>query len=305
MRVRVLGAAAGGGFPQWNCNCTNCSGLRHGTLPATARTQSSIAITSAADSWVLCNASPDIHRQIASTPALTPREGVRDSRIAAVMLVDGQIDHTSGLLLLREGNQPLEVWSTEAVRDDLTTDLPILSVLERYCGVRWRRIATDGAPFSVPALPGIMVRALPVSGKPGPYSRHRQRPRLGDNIGLVFRDERSGRQLLYAPGLAEVTAELEAILAECQCVLVDGTFWRDEELVSAGISHKRARDMGHLPQSGPGGMLEVLGRLGPRTRRVLIHINNTNPILNDRSDERAQLDARDIEVAFDGMEIAV
>jgi pyrroloquinoline quinone biosynthesis protein B len=305
MRVRVLGAAAGGGFPQWNCNCANCSGVRRGTLQATPRTQSSIAIASAADQWVLCNASPDIHRQIASTAALTPREGVRDNRIAAVLLVDGQIDHASGLLFLREGSRPLEVWSTEAVRDDLTTDLPILSVLERYCGVRWQRIATDGASFGVAALPGVTVRALPVSGKPGPYSRHREQPRVGDNIGLLFRDEESGRQLLYAPGLAEVTPELEAILADCSCVLVDGTFWSDEELLTAGISRKRARDMGHLPQSGAGGMLDVLGRLSPRTRRVLIHINNTNPILNELSDERAQLNARAIEVAFDGMEIEV
>jgi len=305
MRVRVLGAAAGGGFPQWNCNCANCSGLRRGTLRATSRTQSSIAIASTAERWLLCNASPDVHRQMAATPALAPREGVRDSRIAAVLLVDGQIDHATGLLLLREQSSPLEVWCTDAVHEDLTTDLPILNVLERYCGVRRQRIGTDSVAFRVPALPGIVVRALPVAGKPGPYSRHRESPRVGDNIGLMFKDERSGRQLLYAPGLAEVSAQIEAALAECDCVLVDGTFWTDDELVSAGISGKRARDMGHLPQSGPGGMLEVLGRLDPRTRRILIHINNTNPILNEDSAERAELDARAIEVAFDGMEIEV
>jgi pyrroloquinoline quinone biosynthesis protein B len=277
--------------------------LRRGTLQATARTQSSIAVASSPDRWVLCNASPDIHRQIASAPALTPREGVRGSPIAAVLLVDGQIDHAGGLLLMREQGEPLEVWSTDAVRDDLITDLPILSVLDRYCGVRWQRIDTDGAPFHIAALPGVSVRALAVAGKPGPYSRHRQKPRSGDNIGLILRDDRSGRQLLYAPGLAEVTPQIEATLAESDCVLVDGTFWSDDELLATGIARKRARDMGHLPQSGPGGMLEVLGRLGARTRRILIHINNTNPILNERSDERAQLNAKGIEVAFDGMEI--
>ena len=132
MLIRVLGSAAGGGFPQWNCNCGNCSGLRAGTLSARKRTQSSIAVSVDGRRWVLCNASPDIHQQIAANPALQPHQGLRGSGIAAVMLVDGQIDHSTGLLLLRENGAPLEVWTTESVREDLSTGLPILNVLEAF-----------------------------------------------------------------------------------------------------------------------------------------------------------------------------
>jgi pyrroloquinoline quinone biosynthesis protein B len=251
----------------------------------------------------LCNASPDIHQQIAQNPALQPHEGLRDSGIGAVILVDGQIDHSTGLLLLREHRAPLEVWTTETVREDLSSGLPILNVLEHFCGVHWHRVPVDGAEFEIPALPGVLVRALPVEGKPGPYSAYRENPRVGDNIGLVFRDPRSGRQLFYSPGLAAIPPAVARILNASDCVLVDGTFWSDDEMIRIGVSHKRARDLGHLPQSGPGGMASVLARLPPRTRRILIHINNTNPILDEAGPERLQLTAAGIEVAFDGMEI--
>ena len=303
MLIRVLGAAAGGGFPQWNCNCRNCRAVRAGTLKATPRTQSSIAISSDGDQWVLCNASPDLHRQIAANPALQPRIGVRDTPIAAVLLVDGQIDHTMGLLLLREHRQRLEVWTTEAVRADLTAGLPLLSVLQHYCGVEWHPIGIDGEPFQIPALPGIAITALAVEGKPGPYSPHRQNPRIGDNIALSFCDIESGRRALYAPGLAAITAPIALALQASQCVLVDGTFWRDDEMIAAGVSSKRASELGHLPQSGAGGMIEALSALSPGARRILIHINNTNPILDEQSAERAELAAAGIEVAFDGLEI--
>ncbi len=252
---------------------------------------------------MLCNASPDIHQQIAQNPVLQPQQGLRDSGIGAVILVDGQIDHSTGLLLLREHGAPLEVWTTETVREDLSTGWPILNVLQHFCGVHWHRVPVDGAQFEIPALPGMRVTALPVEGKPGPYSAHRENPRLGDNIGLVFRDPRSGRQLFYSPGLAAIPAAVERVLQASDCVLVDGTFWSDDEMIRIGVSHKRARDLGHLPQSGPGGMLEQLARLPQRTRRILIHINNTNPILDEAGPERSQLAAAGIEVAFDGMEI--
>jgi pyrroloquinoline quinone biosynthesis protein B len=301
--IRVLGSAAGGGFPQWNCNCGNCSGLRAGTLNARKRTQSSIAVSVDGRRWLLCNASPDIHQQIAANPALQPHQGLRGSGIAAIMLVDGQIDHSTGLLLLRENGAPLEVWTTASVRDDLSTGLPILNVLEYFCGVHWNRIPVDGAEFETPVLPGLTITALPVEGKPGPYSAYRENPRVGDNIGLIFRDPASGRQLFYSPGLAGIPPAVERVLNASDCVLVDGTFWSDDEMIRIGVSHKRARDLGHLPQSGAGGMAEQLARLPPRTRRILIHINNTNPILDEAGPERAQLTAAGIEVAYDGMEI--
>ena len=251
----------------------------------------------------MCNASPDIHQQIAQNPALQPHQGVRGSGIGAVILVDGQIDHSTGLLLLRENGAPLEVWTTEPVREDLSSGLPILKVLAHFCGVDWHRIPLDGAQFEIAALPGVAISALPVEGKPGPYSAYRENPRIGDNIGLLFHERSSGRQLFYSPGLAAIPAAVERVLNESHCVLVDGTFWSDDEMIRVGVSAKRARDLGHLPQSGAGGMAERLARLPQHVRRILIHINNTNPILDEAGSERAELTAAGIEVAFDGMEI--
>ena len=303
MLIRILGSAAGGGFPQWNCNCANCRGVRDGSLSARPRTQSSIAISSDAERWVLFNASPDLHRQIQANPPLQPRQQVRDTPIAAIVLADGQIDHTAGLLLMREHREPLQIYATAAVYEDLTTGLPLLSVLKHYCGVEWHEIGLNDAPLRIPALPGIEIRVLAVDGKPGPYSPFRHDPRAGDNIAFSFLEVASGRRAFYAPGLAAITPPVRAALEASQCVMVDGTFWQDDEMIRAGVSTKRAAELGHLPQDGPGGMIEVLNSLGKDMRRVLIHINNTNPILVESSPERAQLDASGIEVAFDGMEI--
>ncbi len=305
MLIRVLGAAAGGGFPQWNCNCANCHAVRHGSPHFKPRTQSSIAVSADGLRWILCNASPDLHRQIDAHPALQPHHDIRQTPIVGVILVDGQIDHATGLLLLRENPLPLEVWTTDAVREDLTTGLPFLNVLTHYCGVQWQRINTDGVPLTVPALPGIRITAIPVDGKPGPYSPHRQNPILGDNIALSFTDEQSNRSVLYAPGLGAITPAMRQALRTADCVMVDGTFWTNDEMITQKVSTKRAREIGHLPQSGEGGMIEVLSELPKATRRILIHINNTNPILNEASLERAQLNRESIEVAYDGMEIQV
>jgi pyrroloquinoline quinone biosynthesis protein B len=301
--IRILGSAAGGGFPQWNCNCANCRGVRDGSPGLRARTQSSIAISSDAERWILFNASPDLHRQIQANPPLQPRRGARDTPIAAVVLADGQIDHTAGLLLMREHREPLQIYATAAVHQDLTTGLPLLSVLKHYCGVEWHEIGLDGAPLQIAALPGIEISILAVEGKPGPYSPFRHNPRAGDNIAFCFHELSSGRRAFYAPGLAAISPPVRAALEASHCVMVDGTFWQDDEMIRAGVSTKRAKDLGHLPQSGPGGMIEVLNSLGKGTRRILLHINNTNPILVEAGPERAQLDASGIEVAFDGMEI--
>jgi pyrroloquinoline quinone biosynthesis protein B len=298
----VLGSAAGGGFPQWNCSCRNCNGVRTGTVKAQPRTQSSIAVSSDGERWLLCNASPDLHRQIDAIAVLQPRTGVRHTPIAAVILVDGQIDHSVGLLLLREHRARIQVWTTPSVREDLVSGLPLLSVLEHFCGVDWHPVDPGGAPFRVPELPDIEITAMPVEGKPGPYSRNRNAPRRGDNVALLFRDVRSGTQALYAPGLAGVTPEILRSFQASQCVMVDGTFWQEDEMIKAGVSSKRASELGHLPQKGPGGMLEALAHT-PASRRILIHINNTNPILDEGGPERAELDAAGIEVAVDGMEI--
>jgi pyrroloquinoline quinone biosynthesis protein B len=165
------------------------------------------------------------------------------------------------------------------------------------------RMSLDGSGFVVEGLPAVQWHALPVAGKPAPYSASRESPVAGDNVALLITDDRSGKSLFYAPGLADIDEATWKAMTSAACVLVDGTFWSDDEMLRLGLSDKRARDIGHLAQSGPGGMLERLGRLPDATRKVLIHINNTNPILDESSPERAELGRRGIEVAWDGMEI--
>lgn len=302
MHIQILGSAAGGGFPQWNCNCRNCAGLRAGTLNAEARTQSSIALSDDGVNWVLCNASPDIRAQIEAFPALQPARRLRDTAIAAVLLMDSQIDHVTGLLTLREGC-PHPVWCTEMVHQDLTSGFPLFTMLQHWNGgLAWNPIALDGEPFTIPACPGLRFTAIALRSSAPPYSPHRGNPHPGDNIGLFVEDLRTGGSLFYAPGLGQVDEALLGWMRRADCLLVDGTLWRDDEMRLCEVGDKLGSEMGHLPQSGPGGMLEVLDGLQDK-RRVLIHINNTNPILDADSAERAELDARGIEVARDGMAI--
>lgn len=299
MKIHVLGSSAGGGFPQWNCNCRQCVGVRNGTLRAQPRTQSSIAVSDNGENWVLFNASPDLLAQIKATPALQPARALRDTGIAGVVLVDGQIDHTTGLLMLREGGA-LDIWCTDEVADDLSTGNPLFKVLGYYCAVNRHRIDLGGQPFTVPAVPGLRFTAVPLLSKAPPYSPFRHASRPGDNIGILI--EGSGRRVFYAPGFGQMEPHLEPLLRDVDCVLLDGTFWTDDEMIRLGISSHTARAIGHLPQSGPGGMIELLSRYS-KPRKILIHINNTNPILDEDSAERAALTAAGIEVAFDGMEI--
>jgi pyrroloquinoline quinone biosynthesis protein B len=302
MNIVVLGSAAGGGFPQWNCNCRNCAGLRNGTVRATARTQSSIAVSANGTDWVLINASPDILAQIRATPALQPARARRDSGIAAVMLMDAQIDHVAGLLMLREGKE-LPLYCTAPVWRELNGALPLVPVLSHYCGVRWHALSMEGG-VRVPGIDGIRFTPLALASKAPPYSDHREHPEAGDNIGLLIEDVDTGKSAFYAPGLGVIDPQVEAAMRKADCVLVDGTFWRADEMIALGLSGKTAADMGHLPQSGEGGMIAVLDGIKAR-RKVLIHINNTNPILDEDAEQRALLARHGIEVAFDGMEIAL
>ena len=302
MQILVLGSAAGGGFPQWNCNCDLCAGVRHGRLRARPRTQSSIALSVDGENWLLINASPDIRGQLTSLPALQPERAKRDSGVAAVMLTDSQIDHTTGLLILRESDRPLTLYCTDRVYADLTTGFPVLNMLGHYCGVDRRAVPTDGSSLTVDFLPKVEITPVHLSSKAPPYSPHRAAPRPGDNIGLFFRDHDTGGSLFYAPGLGDMDEHLLPFFERASCLLVDGTTWTDDEMSVRGVGVKRASEMGHLCQSGPGGMIERLDRY-PGKRRILIHINNTNPILDEDSPERAELSAHGIEVAHDGMVI--
>lgn len=302
MRIHILGAGAGGGFPQWNCNCPNCDGLRKGTLRATARTQSSIAVSGDSENWVLFNASPDVLQQVQRFPALQPARSLRDTAIRAIVLIDAQIDHTTGLYMLREHRQPHALWCTSLVREDLSTGNPLFKVLEHYCDLDWHDIPLTGS-FAMDGIKGLEFTALPLISNAPPYSPHRDHPQPGDNIGVTITDPKSGRRLFYAPGLGQMEDHVWVAMQAADCVLVDGTLWTDDEMIRLGASTKTSRAMGHLPQSGPDGMIEWLDRLPATTRKILIHINNTNPILNEDSPERAELTRHGIEVSYDGMEI--
>jgi len=301
MKIRVLGAGAGGGFPQWNCNCDNCGRYRRGEFNGKARTQSSIAISTDDRNWLLFNTSPDIRAQLEAFPAIQPKDGIRDTGIKAVLLIDSQIDHTTGMLMLREG-KPLDVYCTEMVKQDLTSGFPLFTMLKDYCTVNHHAIACDENPFEIPGIDDIRLYAHALKSKAPPYSPHRHDPHDGDNIGVIVEQISTGKKLYYAPGLGEIEQQVYAAMQNVDCLLVDGTFWTDDEMVTRGISQKRAREIGHLPQSGPGGMVEVLNGVA-NARKILIHINNTNPILDEDSAERKILQANGIEVAYDGLEI--
>ena len=304
MKIRVLGAAAGGGFPQWNCNCRNCAGVRAGTVRARARSQSSIAVRGRDPAgWALVNVSPDITAQLQANPAFQPGRSLRDCAITGIVLVDGQVDHTTGLYMLRESTRPWPIWCTDSTYADLTRGNPILNVLGHFCGVDRRRIDLEGNVFEIDGVSGVQWRALPVPGKPAPYSPNRESPVPGDNLALVITDKETGRTAVYAPGLGAMDDRVWRQMQSAACVMVDGTFWTDDEMIRLGASKKHARDIGHLPQSGAGGMLEWLDKLPAGTRKVLIHVNNTNPILDEDSQQAAEAARRGVEVAWDGMEI--
>ena len=278
--------------------------MRNGTLRAVPRTQSSIAVAGPDPAaWALINVSPDILAQLRAHPDLQPGRAPRDTAIAAIVLVDAQIDHSAGLFMLRESTRPLVVWCTDAAYADLTGGNPIIRVLGHYCGIERHRLDDAGGEFAVDGVAGVSWRAFAVAGKPAPYSPHRGAPVAGDNVALVIGDRASGKTAVYAPGLGAMQSALWSALESAACVLVDGTFWSDEEMIAQGLAAKRARDLGHLPQSGAGGMLEWLARLPSATRKILVHVNNTNPILDEDSPERAALARAGVEVAHDGLEI--
>lgn len=305
MFVRVLGSAAGGGFPQWNCGCENCSGVRAGTIRAKARTQESVAVSSDGHSWFLLNASPEVRAQIEGFEALHPR-ALRDTPLAGIVFTSGDLDHCLGLLSLRE-SQRLDVYATAAMRQSFVEGNALYPTLERFEGqVRWHPLA-PGEPVSLRCSDGgdsgLVLTPFSVRGKP-PLHAKQLAPSAGDNVGLRIVDQRSGGVLVYVSGVAGPSAELDAGIAGANAIFFDGTFWSRDELVKLGVSTRYAEDMAHWALGGPEGSLNFLSR-SPAVRKLFIHINNTNPILREDSPERAEVTARGVEVAEDGQEFSL
>ncbi|MFT4021274.1 MAG: pyrroloquinoline quinone biosynthesis protein PqqB [Acinetobacter sp.] len=305
MYIYVLGSAAGGGFPQWNCNCKNCAGVRLQDETVQCkykpRTQSSIAISENGTDWILCNASPDIRQQLFDFKAAQPARKLRDTGITDVVLMDSQLDHTTGLLTLREGC-PMNVHCTEMVYQDLTTGFPIFNMLKHWNGGLQYHQIDPAQAFKITGYDDLEFLPLIIKSAAPPYSPHRHDPHDGDNIALIVKDLKKGTQLFYAPGLGKIDADIMQIMQNSDCVMIDGTLWTDDEMQQCGVGTKTGREMGHLYIGGEGGSLSYLDQL-QIPRKILIHINNTNPILNETSEQYATLQTHGVEVAFDGMRI--
>jgi pyrroloquinoline quinone biosynthesis protein B len=307
MWVQVLGSAAGGGFPQWNCGCRNCQGQRQGTVQARARTQTSVALSADRRTWFLVHASPDIRTQIESFAPLHPR-ALRETPIAGILLTNGDLDQCLGLLSLRE-SQPLHLYATNRVRDGFTRGNVLYRTLNRTPDqITWHALKPHTAeeflfmPDGTPS--GLLVRAVPVPGKVPLHLEGELHPDKEDTIALLIRDSVAGRTLVYVPCMADPSPELSLLLDAADCLFFDGTFWAGDELISLGLGRRSAKDMGHWPLDGPDGSLRMLTSLRD-IRRILIHINNTNPILDEQSRERRSVEAAGIEVSYDGMEVVV
>ena len=306
MLIRVLGSAAGGGFPQWNCGCPNCRGVRAGSLQATARSQESVAVSADGDQWFLLNCSPEIRQQIESFPPLHPR-GPRHSPIAAILLTNGDLDHCLGLLSLRESH-PLVIYATDRLRRGFTDGNVLYRTLDRFPGqITWRalKLGREEELADVEGCPsGLLVEAVAMVGKLPIHLEADGTSDPEDSVGFRIRERATGRILAYLSGVGAVTDAVRHAVEDADCVFFDGTFWSSDELPGLGLGTKRAEQMAHLPVGGPDGSLARLHGLAA-PRRIFIHVNNTNPLLRDDSPERATVEAAGWEVARDGMEVRI
>jgi pyrroloquinoline quinone biosynthesis protein B len=289
-------------LPQWNCGCANCRESRGAGSRVAPRTQASLAVSSDGERWFLLNASPDVRAQIEAFPALHPRS-LRDTPLRGVVLTNGDVDSCLGLFILRE-DQSLHVYATEAVERGLREHNALTRTLERRPGqATWKRLRIgEVQPLLGAAGPsGITVQTIAVPGTVPLHLKKRVEPTPEDNVALLLRDS-SGHSLLYAPTVGAYSAELERHARAADVLIFDGTFLRDDELTSLGLTTRSARDMAHWPLSGPEGSLGFLAKL-PCARKILTHINNTNPILRPNAPELAQLELAGVEVGHDGLEV--
>ena len=305
MRVHVLGSAAGGGFPQWNCNCENCARWRAGALRAPPRTQASLAVSADGTRWCLLNASPDLRTQILGFPPLAPRRGRRDTAIAALLLTDAEIDHVGGLLSLRE-RQPIRLYCSAQVHDWVFASNPMFGALRHPERFDWTQIddrhtaricAADGSDI------GLTYAVRFVPGKVPTYAGS---VAAGDGSNTAYKiiEPLTRKAIVYMPTVKQLSDALVEFVGACDCLLLDGTFWSDDEMAARGLGETTASAMGHLPIDGPTGTLARLRGLRG-VRKIYTHINNTNPILDPASPERRAVEDAGWDIAEDGMEIEV
>jgi pyrroloquinoline quinone biosynthesis protein B len=307
MLLKILGSAAGGGLPQWNCACPNCVRARAGDPLTRARTNASLAISPDGEAWYIINASPYIHQQIEAFSSLLPGPSIRGTPILGILLTDAELDHTLGLLQLRESAE-LDIYAAEPVLAALSGPFPVRSIVERYARFCWKMVVPDESftlfdgrleifPFMSGCKPpryAADIQTLDQRGFPGaPWV-----------LGYRITDRLTGGVAVYAPGIEAWTHTLQNQLSQADCVLIDGTFWEADELVKLGISDLTASDMGHIPITGQDGSLHRMAEL-PAKRKIFVHVNNTNPILDETSREFRIISSHGIEVGIDGLELEV
>jgi pyrroloquinoline quinone biosynthesis protein B len=309
VRIEILGSAAGGGFPQWNCNCRNCRSLRAGTFQGKPRTQTQIAVSGDGRSWLLLNASPDLRLQVEASPFLHPREGGRDSPIATVLLTSADIDQIAGLLSLRE-LQPLQVYCTPAIRRILQDDNSAFGMLNRVPKqVLWTEVSLDQRislrsvdedDLGIGCSVFSMGSRYPVYVSPQRVAGLRPEEAL---LGVILQSS-TGSRVAYMPAVPAIDDSLLRRLEDCDLLLFDGTFWSDDELIQVQGSGATAREMGHVPVSGTEGSLRKLAGLN-RPRKIFVHVNNTNPMLDESGTQYAEVRAAGWEIAEDGWSLNV
>ncbi|HET9409693.1 MAG TPA: pyrroloquinoline quinone biosynthesis protein PqqB [Candidatus Sulfotelmatobacter sp.] len=304
MRVKILGSAAGGGFPQWNCACRNCCAVRTGSFHGKARTQAQVAVSSDEKSWFLLGASPDLRAQIEAAPELHPRNGIRQSPIAGAILANADLDHVLGLLLLRE-LQPLRIYSTASVGPIVRADNSFFKMLNRVPEqASWTTFnAGETFPLCTPdgTDSGLRCRSLSLGSHFPAYvspERHAQLNANESSLGLILGPEK-GKRLAYVPAVPQINDALLQALDSCDLVLFDGTFWSDDELIRVQGSGQTSRQMGHVPVSSPDGSLSRLAGIR-HPRKIYLHINNTNPMLDESGPEFRQVCEAGWQIAEDG-----
>jgi len=310
MIIKVLGSAAGGGFPQWNCACGNCSRVRVGYSSVQNRSQAQVVLRLPTGSCFLLNASPDLRTQIISTPLLSPAHPPRDTPISGVILTSADVDSVAGLLHLREF-QPLRIYATPSVRRIVLEENRIFRVLDRANPPAvWEDVPLNtwfplGAASDFKGAAPVQCRMVPLGGAYPDYvsdGLRRSLPAEESVVGLVV--AQGSKQFFYAPTLPGNfdQSACNSLAASSDVCMVDGTFWNENELISSGVGTKTAREIGHVSLAGPGGLLRSFGS-SMRGRRILIHINNTNPILDEESPESREVRESGWEISYDGMEI--
>lgn len=309
MRIRILGSGAGGGFPQWNCNCANCRAVRAGAQGFSPRTQSSLAVSADGANWVLLNASPDLREQIAAAPQLAPSadDPVRASPIKAVALTNGDVDHVAGLLNLREA-QPFAVYAAGRVLQALGAN-PIFTILQTQLVPRTELRMDEVTPVKGAGVDlGLAIRAFPVPGKIALYLEDKNAPNFGtsagDTLGLEIIEKATGKSFFYIPGCAKVDAPLAQRLTNAALVFFDGTLFHENEMIEQGLLGKTGSRMGHVNMSGADGSIAAFAPLNV-ARKIYVHINNSNPVLDAGSKEHAAARAAGWEIGADGMEVSL